>query len=77
MNKKFTHKTLLRYYYQELSPTQNRAVAHAISTDMETKESYREICMTLRGFNSFRALPSMDCINRILDYSQRRAVVAI
>jgi len=70
MQKIFTPKTLLRYYYHELSPAQNLEVANAIANDYKTREAYLDICDTLRGLPVLRALPSGACISRILAYSR-------
>lgn len=70
MQKNFTSKTLLRYYYHELSPAQNLEVANAIANDYKTREAYLEICNTLRGLNVLRAQPTGACISRILEYSR-------
>ena len=76
MKQIFTQNDLIRLVYKETTNVEKAAIEQAISEDWMLKEAYEEIYEAYKGLPKASFSPSTSCLNKILNYSSKSAVVA-
>jgi hypothetical protein len=70
MIKTFTPNDVIRYFYNETSQSENKAIEKALIIDAELMEEYKHLNETAELLNSIKRQPSDTVINNILRYSK-------
>jgi hypothetical protein len=65
----FTHNDLIRYAYNETSPTENQQIEDALMALPDLLDSYLGILDTQMALNTIKKAPSQKAVQNILSYS--------
>ena len=67
----FTLEDLLRYLYQETSPSQTAEIKAALDTDWSLREKFEVITSAQKRLDALKASPSQQSIDAILSYAEK------
>ena len=70
MIKTFTPNDVVRYYYNETSEEENKAIAQALIIDADLLEVYMQLKQSADKLDEAQKNPSEKVINNILNYSK-------
>lgn len=72
MIKTFTPNDVIRYFYNETSEEENKAIAKALIIDADLLEVYMQLKQSTEKLDEIRKEPSEYVINNILNYSSSK-----
>ena len=69
MNRKFTETDLIRYYYNETNPVENKRIVNALKEEPNLRKQYDSLRQTLDMLDGARMEPSDTTIDIIREHS--------
>ena len=73
MNQIYTEEILLRYIYNETTPTENSQIESHLKTNENFKKSYDEMLQSIDSLKEAEITPSKHSVNAILDYAKQHS----
>jgi hypothetical protein len=67
----FTPEDLLRYLYNETSPSQTAEIKAALENDWSLREKFEVITSALKRLETLKMSPSQQTIDNILNYAEK------
>ena len=75
MTETFTQEDLLKYFYQETSSTESKAITEAINENWEVREEFNDIVSLLELLDKIQFNPSPSSVEIILEYSKNTSAL--
>jgi hypothetical protein len=73
MNQIYTEEILLRYIYNETTPTENSQIESHLRSNETFKKSYDEMLQSIDSLKEAEIEPSRHSVNAILDYAKQHS----